>query len=491
MSKFLRERGGIIVIGVGLLFLLITLPILLLTNRPPEARLVPVSPTASPPTPEATTPALTPTPTLIVLPATATATAVVAPTQTPVPATPTPSPLPPTPTPVPARLNPQHGIHAPIGFQWTEGHRQAFDLFKASDGRTAAPGLVLALSTDMKASNNQRFVRLEQDLRRYAQQGSEIFIRMYPQRFPGGYSEPFESFAGRNTISGTPDDAAEDIFRLLDEQQKRNGWHFTRIIPGNEGDIEWPNGNYRQNVLSWTSNGDPAKYAVMNRFYIQVYEAWQRRVAQADGQPYRDVELYFPPLAQDAAPETEYYAGFNYYDGQGRPVGNRYDALRPAVERYGRFSWHNYWQPGLACQDVSAASFPDWLKRGLESGWPAVIGEAGWAPGKLELPTQRDSRAQLVRFWKLLGLTWERKLYTDDRPQWRNYDETIDGVRFEDDLLRFVNGCHTRGLNLTRPVGVAVWLAGSDGNFIAALGVEPGPNGAIRRWMRNYADFLL
>jgi hypothetical protein len=419
----------------------------------------------------------------------------------PNPSSPTTSPRSPLPTPTPtlvphtSQLDPRHGIHAPIGGQWTDPQRQALSAFKDANGQPGAPGLGLALSSDVLAANNSAHARMEEDLHQYARQGTEIYIRLYPQRFPGGYSERVETAEGRNTISGSPQDAAEDIFTFVDGQQRRNGWHFTRIIPGNEPNIEWPNQLYAQNLLPWLSNGDPAKYAIMNKFYIEVYQAWQTRLTRPDAGIYRDVELYFPPLAQDATPDSpNFYASFNFYEGSGtalRPVGNRYDPLREAIELYRRLSWHNYFEPGRACQDVATAAFPDWLKRDLESGWPAVIGEVGWSPEKLALPTQHDSRAILVKFWQQLGVKWEKKLYVDERPQWRTYDEVVDGARFEDDLRDFTGGCYRAGLKLPRPAGIAIWLAGSDGNFIAALGVEPGPTGAIRRWLQAYANFPL
>lgn len=439
------------------------------------------------------TPAPSPQPTATVRPQPSTATPGLLP--------PSPSPHPPTPTPtptLPARsvaLDPRHGIHAPIAGQWTDSQRQALAAFKDAGGQSGAPGSVVALSSDMQANNNAAHGRLEEDLYQYSRQGAEILIRLYPQRFPGGFTEPIESANGRNTISGSPQDAANDIFAFVDGQQRRNGWHFTKILPGNEPDLEWPNELYAQNLLPWQGNGDPAKYTLINRYYIEVYRAWQNRLQQPDAAAYRDVELYFPPLAQDATPgEAGYYASFNFFENNGaelRPVGNRYERLKEAIELYRRFSWHNYFQPGRACQDVAAQNFPDWLKQGLESGWPAVIAEAGWSPEKLALPTQRDSRGIMVRFWQQLGVKWEKKLYQDERPQWRTYDEQIDGARFEDDLRSFTGGCYQAGLKLPQPAGIAVWLAGSEGNFIAALGVEPGPNGVIRRWLKAYADFLL
>lgn len=419
-------------------------------------------------------------------------TATATPANTPLP--PTATPIPPSPTPsIPFRtvkLNPAHGIHAPIGFQWTDRQRSALASFSDASGVPGAPGTVLALSTDMQADNNRDGIRMEQDLFQYQRQGAQVFVRLYPQRFPGGFSEPLASYNGRNTISGTPQDVAEDIFNFLSEQQKRNGWHFTHLIPGNEPDLEWPDNLYGQNLLPWTSRGDPAKYVAINTFFIQVYAAWQQRTAQPDAALFRDVQLYFPPLAQDAGDNLATYAGFYYYDGS-KPVGNRYDRLREAIELYRRFAWHNYFQPGRACQDIAAAAFPDWLKQGLNDGWPAVIGEAGWGPDKLALPAQNDSHARITRFWQLLGVKWEKKLYIDDRPQWLSYDDTVNGARFEDDIARFAGGCYLGGLKPPQSIGISVWLAGSEGNFVQAVGVEPGPTGIIRRWMQAYATLRL
>lgn len=469
LAQLWRNHAGLIVLAAGVVVLAV-LTTLWFTADPGKLAQISLLPatnvpaTAQPPAP--------------------TAPATLAPTATP----------PPSPTPtLPARtvsLNPAHGIHAPIGFQWTDPQRQALASFKDSAGTTGTPGLVLALSTDMQADNNQAKTKMEQDLYQYQRQGAEIYIRLYPQRFPGGFSEEFASFNGRNTISGTPEDAAQDIFNFLDEQQKRNGWHFTRLIPGNEPDLEWPDVAYGYNLLPWTSRADPAKYVAINDYFAEVFRAWQRRVAQPDAIIFRDVTLYFPPLAQDSGDNLDTYAGFYYYEGV-KPVGNRYDRLREAIELYGRFSWHNYFVPGRACQDVAAANFPDWLKQGLAGGWPAVIAEAGWGPDKLALPAQNDSRAKLVRFWSLLGVKWEERLYKDERPHWLYYDDVVNGAKFEDDIARFVQGCYLAGIKTPQPVGVSVWLAGSEGNFEVAIGVEPGESGRLKRWLIEYANLRL
>jgi hypothetical protein len=97
----------------------------------------------------------------------------------------------------------------------------------------------------------------------------------------------------------------------------------------------------------------------------------------------------------------------------------------------------------------------------------------------------------MVRFWQTLGLKWEKRLYEDERPQFYTTDERLDGAIFEQDLADFTSDCYAQGLNLAQPVAIAVWLAGSEGNFIAALGVEPGEKGAIRRWLQQYAALRL
>jgi hypothetical protein len=356
--------------------------------------------------------------------------------------------------------------------------------FQNAAGEKAAPGLVVALSPDMTAANNAGEVRMEQDLFRFQDVGSQIFVRMYPQRFPGGTTEPLESSNGRNTISGTPEDAVNDIFRFLNEQQQRTGRHFTRIIPGNELNLEWPNANYNYNVLRWRSNDDPAKYDAINLFMFELYHAWQRRLQQPDAVPFRDVTLYFPGLAQDGNPD---YFGGNYFYQDGKPSANKYDRLRTSIELYGRFTWHNYFRPGQVCEDRVIPAFPEWLKQRLANGWPAAITEAGWSPPALALPAQNDGIAFVAGFWQ--KLPWGKGLVRDDRPYWRTQDETVSSASFDTDLQNFIDNCAGKFAE-GKPAlktGVAVWLAGSEGNFVEAIGVEPGPNGPIRRWLTQYA----
>jgi hypothetical protein len=216
---------------------------------------------------------------------------------------------------------------------------------------------------------------------------------------------------------------------------------------------------------------------------VALYQAWQRRLEQHDAAIFRDVTLYFPAIAQDGHPD--YFGGAYFYDND-KPVANKYDRLRPAIELFGRFSWHNYFRPGRAWEDRAVLAFPDWLKQGLASGWPYAITEAGWTPDALALPTQRDGIAFIARFWQ--RLKWGKTVGRDDRPQWRTQDETLSGFSFEDDIEYFITTCagafDDKTLRPLKP-GVAVWLAGSDGNFVEAIGVAP--DGNLRRWLSRYA----
>lgn len=464
MSRFLTKRN-LILAGLGLIFIFIGLVFWLI-----QANISQPGSSNTTPTPESKT---NPTPTAFL------------PSPTAVPSSPTPRPTT-TPLTLSVSLNPQHGIHAPVGGQWTEPQRQALAAFQNAAGEKAAPGLVVALNADLTAANNPEKVRMEEDLFRYQEfYGTQVYIRMYPQRFPGGLTEPLESSNGRNTISGTPEDAAEDLYRFLQEQQRRTGRHFTRLIPGNEPNLEWPNANYFYNVLAWQSNNDPAKYDAINTYFVNVYNAWQRRLERPDAALFRDVRLYFPAIAQDGHPN--YFGGAYFYDSD-QPVANKYDRLRPAIELFGRFSWHNYFRPGRAWDDRAVTAFPDWLKQGLANSWPYAITEAGWTPDALALPTQRDGPAFIARLWQRLN--WSKELARDPRPQWQTQDETLSGFSFEDDIEYFISVCAGASDDKTLPPlkpGVAVWLAGSEGNFVEAIGVEPGSNGAIRRWFSRYA----
>ena len=361
--------------------------------------------------------------------------------------------------------------------------RQTLSAFQNGAGEQAGPGLVVALSADMTAANNRAGVRQEEDLLHYQQLGSQVYIRMYPQRFPGGLSEKINPGEGRNTLSGTPEDAAEDIFHFVQQQQQRTGQHFRRVIPGNEPNLEWPNSQYYQNLLAWQSGDDPAKYEMINLYLLALYNAWQDRLEKADAAPFRDVVLFFPAIAQDGHPE--YFAGAYFY-ADNQPVANKYDRLRPAIEGFGRFSWHNYFRPGRACADRATAAFPDWLRQGLAGGWPQVISEAGWSPDSLAITVPDDAVAYLARRWQ--RLKWNTELGRDDRPRWRNQDEILAGFSFEDDIEYFILNCAGVTDVKFKP-GVAVWLAGSDGNFGEAIGVEPGPNGVVRRWLSSYATW--
>jgi len=375
-----------------------------------------------------------------------------------------------------ARLNPQRGIHAPVGFRWTDTDRSAFQSFRDINGLNRPPGMALALSADLEAAGNSAGVSMERDLLAFQKQGSEIYLRMYPQRFPGGLTEPFGG--ERNTISGEPEDAVEDIINVLKGQQARLGTHFTRMIPGNEPNLEWSNGTYYQNVLPWQSNDDPTKYDAITRFYLQLYNAWEQRLKEPDAEPFRDVQLYFPPLGQDGHPD--YFGGFYFYDN-GKPAGNKYEKLRPAIERFRGFSWHNYWRPGHAWEDRAIVHFPDWLKQAIVSGaLPAVITESGWTPGAMT-PVLTEEQQQLYQLWRGPIWSWLGPIPVPSPTQ----DDIIDGVRFEQEVRYFIEQCSGAAYDIPGAAhAVAVWLAASNGYFQEAVGIER--NGQVRRWFTDY-----
>lgn len=378
-------------------------------------------------------------------------------------------------------LNPLHGIDAPIGFRWTDTDRATLAAFHNANGLNVAPGLVVALSVDMTAANNAPHIPMERDLHSYQQQGSQVLVRMWPQRFPGGVTDQPDPAHG--TVSGTPQDAVGDVWRFLSEQETREGWHFTNIIPGNEMNIEWPNQRYDQNLLPWLSNDDPAKYQAINQFMLDFERDWQQQIATPEGRRFSDVNFYFPALAQDGAPN--YFAGFNFYAGD-KPSGNKYDLLRPAIEAFGHFSWHNYWRPGHAWEDRAIANFPNWLKKDLTSSnaaaLPSFITESGWSPQALTIPNSSSwpnlGRGLPFQLWQIPG--GKRDLFTYTQ------DDVIEGRRFEDDLQYFINVCSGAAYNQPNSAaGVAVWLAASNGGFPEAAGLWR--NQAPSRWLSNYA----
>ena len=376
-------------------------------------------------------------------------------------------------------VNPIHGIHAPIGFRWTDADRATLGAFHNADGQNSAPGLVVALSVDMTAANNSPHILMERDLYDYQKQGAAILVRMWPQRFPGGSRDKFDAASG--VVSGTPDDAASDIMQFLSEQQARQGWHFTNIIPGNEMNIEWPNALYNQNLLPWASNDDPLKYRVINQFMLDLYVAWQVRVSQPEGRRFQDVNLFFPAIAQDGA--APYFGGFYFYAEDHEPAGNKYDLLRPAIEAFGKFSWHNYWRPDHAWEDRAIANFPDWLKQALvNKQLLGFITESGWSPQTMQI----ESPDPVFKIWHNLAPTWWQ--VPDGQRSWFTYtqDTELEGRLFEDDLQYFIERCS--GAAYDQPAmaqGVAVWLAASNGGFPEAAGLwsDQSPS----RWLRNYA----
>jgi hypothetical protein len=378
-----------------------------------------------------------------------------------------------------APLNPVHGIHAPVGFRWNDAERTALYSFADRNGLPRSPGLVLALSADLLASGNSRKISMERDLLEMQRRGTQIYIRLYPQRFPGGLAEKPDS--ARNTISGSPEDFVEDIIGILKAQQTRTGTHFTRLIPGNEPNLEWPNDQYYQNVLAWRSNDDPTKYEYINRYYLRLYEVWEQRLRQPDAASFQDVLLYFPAIGQDGHPR--YFGGYYFYEND-LPAGNKLDRLRPAISRYPGFSWHNYWRPGKAWEDRAIVHFPEWLKQKITSGaLSAVITEAGWSPDSMAPPLTEEQR-NYYQLWR--GPTWS---YLGPIPvPGYNQDSILNGARFEDELIYFIEQCS--GAAYERPAaaqGVAVWLTSSPGNFSEAEGIEK--DGKVRRWFESFAGW--
>lgn len=376
-------------------------------------------------------------------------------------------------------LNPLRGIHAPIGYRWTDADRQLMDTFQDKEGFQRGPGNIVALSADMGAANNSAGVTIERDMLRYQGEGAEVYIRMYPQRFPGGLSEANNSTL--NTVSGEPEDLVNDLVNFLQEQQKRLGTHFTRLVPGNEPNLEWPNSNYLQNILPWRSNDDPTKYDAINRYFRQLYTDWETRLKQPDMAAFRDVKLYFPPIAQDGSPD--YFGGAYFYDN-GQPVENKYDRLRQAISLYPGFSWHNYWRPGHTWQDRVIVHFPDWLKENISSGRvSSAITESGWTPDSMR-PDLTEEQAQLYSLWR--GPIWSY-LGPIPVPQ-PNQDSTLNNVRFEDEALFFIEQCSGAAYDNPAPAhSVAIWLAGSSGSFDEAVGIQK--DGQPRRWFQAYASW--
>ena len=376
------------------------------------------------------------------------------------------------------QVNPLHGIHAPVGFRWTDEDRTTLASFHNANGVAVAPGMVVTLSADMTAANNKANVLMERDLYDYQQHGSQILVRMWPQRFPGGPTEKPDTSVG--TVSGTPDDAAADILRFLSEQQSREGWHFTNIVPGNEMNLEWPNQHYGTNLLPWLSNDDPAKFKAINDFMLGLYSAWQKLITTPEGRIFSDVKLYFPAIAQDGA--APYFSAFYYYNGD-KPSANKYDSLQTAIQTYGYFSWHNYWRPGHAWEDRAIASFPGWLKAGLASNAiQGVITESGWSPKSLEVEVSDP----LLNYWRNLPFQLWKITGRQRDPFTLSQDDVVDGVRFEDDLQYFLNNCSGAAFDKPKAaVGVAVWLAGSNGGFPEAAGLWR--NQPASRWLTDYA----
>jgi hypothetical protein len=367
-------------------------------------------------------------------------------------------------------------VHATIGFRWQDADRKALSSFLDREGNPRPPGSILALSSDMQASGNSVGKNLEQDLLAYQTEGTQVFIRMYPQRFPGGLKESPNT--SRNTVSGTSQDAVEDVLQFLRAQRQRTGKHFTRIVPGNEMNIEWANGSYYYNMLRWNSNDDPVKWDHINLYFLEMFAAWEQELNKPENAIFRDVKLYFPALSQDGNPD--YFGGFYFY-AENKPVENKLDKLRPAIEQFGRFTWHNYWRPSRVWEDRVAQHFPVWLKEGLNNAKiDGAITECGWSPQAMQIPIPDEQRIlEILRSFPPLNLPLP--------PHTNTQDDTLQGVKFEDELIRFVyEASGATGNQPNAAPTTMVWLAGSGGAFDEAVGIEK--DGKIRRWFRVYSN---
>jgi hypothetical protein len=398
------------------------------------------------------------------------------------PSTPTPTktventPPKPSASPVAVKppLDPRRGVHATIGYRWQDADRRAMTSFQDREGNLRPPGSVLALSSDMQANGNSGSISLEQDLFSYQAEGAQIYIRMYPQRFPGGLSESPNTT--RNTVGGTPQDAVDDVLQFLRAQRQRTGKHFTRIVPGNEMNIEWANGSYYYNMLRWNSNDDPVKWEQINNYFLEMFSVWEQELAKPANALFRDVRLYFPALSQDGNPN--YFGGLYFY-ADNTPIENKLDKLRPAIERFANFTWHNYWRPGRVWEDRVAQHFPAWLKEALINGKiGGAITECGWNPQALQIAIPDEQRIlEILRSFPPLNLPVPPHTYTQD--------DTVAGVKFEDELQRFIyEASGATGNPPASAPAVMVWLAGSGGAFDEAVGVEK--DGKVRRWFREF-----
>lgn len=340
------------------------------------------------------------------------------------------------------------GIHLPNRWNYgpgvTQGDRWAL--------RQYNPGMVVVLLHQITLNT---VVYLRDEL----SPSAEIFVRWQPPgdqkwtcscpplnyKFRSGRTCT-RNYATNNVMAMKPEDVAQNIVDTVRGYERNLGWTVKRWIPGNEPDFEWAGGAYRWSSQTWQDIND---YYTDIKFWVE-----QKRGAT-------NIEMYCPSFDQFASVGVGNYNSDGtvsryYLDNVNGRIGLTY--IKPMIEYYRNYTWHNYWWPGCAWQHRVNQFFPSWLNTYLYSnGYPSRITEAGWIP---------DYRG-------------DRDAWTTG-PNWANW--------YEQELQYFVNSC-------ARASGVAVWLLGSDADEFAIHEATRrqtwnSPNGALskmRPWFYYYA----
>lgn len=343
----------------------------------------------------------------------------------------------------------RRGIHMP-NCPFTTAHRNAL---QAMD-----PKMVLVMSCWI---NDEAVVYL----RNYLDDDAEIFVRCYPTTCAQGYEKGVVQYK-------SPSDLAYEIVQAYWFYHDTHQLELTRWIPGNEPDNEW-NGDV------W----DPNKWAAIGTYYSQVWDQVQYWKTHYPGKPAAPIELYTPAFAGFADVGVgNYWADPNNHDYQedghyvrryglghnpghnwmynsdtnSHPIGLNVTQVRSMIEKYERFTWHNYWQPGIAWEHRVHQWFPQWLRErlyGPVAYYPSRITEAGWIVDALQQWPDWDA-------WVTPPVAWA------------GYYET--------DIRYFLEP------NVCGAGGVAIWLLDDGGQWLpmAALDANDNPrpwfNGLIR-----------